>query len=144
MQLAHLLPCKDHLNVRVHQVLVLPNESLLHIGHDAGVHTGQPLCSIDLDVETSPLPLWRDSIWEEEVPATPTDGVGNSCWGMQVHQEKLMEEGEAARLSEHGLCGGERMTISAAIPFTAVLFLPILLFWGGEWWFRKQKLRYTP
>lgn len=81
MQLAHLLPCKDHLHIGVYQVLVLPDESLLHIGHDAGVHTGQSLRSIDLDVETSPLPLRRDPIWEEEVPTTSTHRVGNSCWG---------------------------------------------------------------
>lgn len=72
-QVAHLLPCKDHLHVGVYQVFVFPNESLLHVGHDAGVHTGQTLCSIDLDVETSPLPLWRDPVWEEEVPAMPKD-----------------------------------------------------------------------
>lgn len=36
------------------------------------------------------------------------------------------------------------MTISAAVHFSAVLFLPILLFWGGEWWFCKQNLRGAP
>ena len=140
-QLAHLLPCKDHLHVGVYQVLVLPNESLLHISHDAGVHTGQSLCSIDLDVETSPLPLRRDAIREEEVPATSTDKAGNSRRGWQVCQERLTKEREAAPLPEHRLCGGGRMTFSAAVHFIAVLFLPNLLFWGRKWWFCKQSLR---
>lgn len=65
----YLLASKGDLHIRVNQVLVLPNERLLHVGHDAGVHTGQPLCSVDLHVEAGPLAFGGHTIREQQVPA---------------------------------------------------------------------------
>lgn len=114
---AHLLPREGHLHVGVHQVLVLPNEGLLDIGHDAGVHPRQPLGTVDLDVEPSPLPLRGDPIREQEVPGMSMDRVGNSCWGGVVRGDQrldgmiseifsnlcdsIKDQREAAPFSEH-------------------------------------------
>ena len=54
---SYLLPGKRHLDVGIDEVLVLSDEGLLHVGHDAGVHLGEPLGSVDLQVVASPLTL---------------------------------------------------------------------------------------
>lgn len=68
--LGYLLPGELHLYVGIHQVLVLPDEGLLHVGHDAGVHPGQTLGPVDLQVVAGPLALGGDPLWQEQVTAT--------------------------------------------------------------------------
>jgi len=68
--LGHLLPGEQHLYVGIHQVLVVPDEGLLHVGHDAGVHPGQTLGPVDLQVVAGPLALGGDPLWQEQVTAT--------------------------------------------------------------------------
>ena len=68
-ELSHLLPSELHLNVGIHQVLVVPYEGLLHVGHDAGVHPRQPFGPVDLQVVTSPRALRRDPLWKQQVTA---------------------------------------------------------------------------
>ena len=65
--LSHLLPSELHLYVGVHQVLVVPYEGLLHVGHDAGVHPRQPLGPVDLQVVPRPLALRRNPLWEQQI-----------------------------------------------------------------------------
>lgn len=59
-----------HLNIGVHQVPVLSDEGLLHVGHDAGVHLRESLCPVDLNVELGPLPLCWDALRQQEVPVS--------------------------------------------------------------------------
>lgn len=59
----YLLPSELNLYVRINQVLVFSYKSLFDIGHDAGVHSGEALCSVDLQVITSPLSLCRNPLW---------------------------------------------------------------------------------
>lgn len=66
--LLYLLPCKLHLDIRINQVLIFPYECLLDVGHDAGVHPGEALGSVDLQIVARPLSLCRDAFWQEEVP----------------------------------------------------------------------------
>lgn len=66
----YLLARKMHLDVRVHQVSVLPDEGLLHVRHDAGVHLREALGAVDLHVELGPLPLCRDALRQQKVPAS--------------------------------------------------------------------------
>lgn len=65
-----------HLNIGVHQVSVLPYEGLLDIGHNAGIHLGKPLSTVDLHIILSPLPFCWDSLWEEEISAHRHKPVG--------------------------------------------------------------------
>lgn len=62
-----LLPSKLHLNIRVHQVFVFSYKGLLDVGHDAGVHPGKSLGSVDLQVVTSPLALCRYALRDQQV-----------------------------------------------------------------------------
>ena len=64
----YFLPGELHLNVGVDQVSVLSYKGLLHISHDAGVHFGKSLGTVDLHIEPGPLPLCRDALREQEVP----------------------------------------------------------------------------
>lgn len=59
----NLLAGKMHLDVRINQVFVFSYEGLFDVGHDAGVHPGESLCSVDLQVITSPLSLCWDPLW---------------------------------------------------------------------------------
>lgn len=70
MKGAHLLARKMHLDVGVHQVSVLADEGLLHVGHDAGVHLREALGTVDLHVELGPLPLCRYALRQQKVPAS--------------------------------------------------------------------------
>lgn len=66
----YFLAREMHLDVGVHQVSVLPDEGLLHVGHDAGVHLREALGSVDPHVELGPLPLCRDALRQQKVPAS--------------------------------------------------------------------------
>lgn len=63
LTITDLLPSKQHLDIRINQVLVFSYEGLFDVGHDAGVHSGEALGSVDLQVVTSPLSLCRDPLW---------------------------------------------------------------------------------
>lgn len=65
-----------HLNVGVHQVSVVSYEGLLDVSHDAGIHLGKALSTVDPHVILSPLPLCRDTLWEQEVSAHGHRPVG--------------------------------------------------------------------
>ena len=59
----HLLASKLHLDIGVHQVSTLPDERLLDVGHDVGVHLRQAFGPVDLHVEPGPLSLHRHPLW---------------------------------------------------------------------------------
>lgn len=56
-----------YLDIRIHQVFVFSYEGFLDIGHDAGVHPGESLGSVDLQVVASPLSLCRYALWYQEI-----------------------------------------------------------------------------
>lgn len=64
----YLLPSELHLDIRINQVLIFSDEGLLDVGHNAGVHPGKALGSVDLQVVTSPLSLCRHAFRQQEVP----------------------------------------------------------------------------
>lgn len=69
---AHLLPCKQHLDIRINQVLIISNESFFDICHNAGVHFGQALGSVDFHVESCPLTLSWDVFRQQKITGTRT------------------------------------------------------------------------
>lgn len=61
------------MNIGINQVLVFSYEGLLHVSHDAGVHSGESLCSVDLQVIPGPLSLGWDALRYQEVPGSDTN-----------------------------------------------------------------------
>lgn len=69
----NLLPSKLHLDIGINEVLVFSNEGLLDVGHDAGVHSGKSLSSVNLQVVTSPLSLCGYPIRQQQVTVQRTN-----------------------------------------------------------------------
>lgn len=68
--ITHSLPSKLHLDIRINQVLILSDEGLFDVGHDAGVHSGEALSSVNLQVVTGPLSLRRHPLRYQEIAET--------------------------------------------------------------------------
>lgn len=72
--LFNLLPSKLHLDIRINQVLIFSYKGLFDVGHDAGVHSGEPLSPVDLQIVASPLSLCRHAVWQQEIPGRGKNG----------------------------------------------------------------------
>lgn len=89
--LHHLLPSELHLDIRINQVLIFSYEGLFDVGHNAGVHPGETLGSVDLQVVTSPLSLCRHALWQQEVPGKDVSGrISNGQWWQQLGRSFTM------------------------------------------------------
>lgn len=75
----YLLSSKEDLHVGVDEVLVLTDERLLHVGHEACVHPGQSLGSVNFHVEPGPLPFWGHALGEQQVPVS-TGSTSSPPW----------------------------------------------------------------
>ncbi len=62
-------PGEADLHVGVGQVARLPAEGVLQVGHDGGVHPGQPVGAVDAHDVLGALALRRDAVGEEQVAA---------------------------------------------------------------------------